>query len=289
VGRPIANTQIYLLDERLQPVPRGAIAELCIGGKGVSRGYWNRPELTAEKYVPDPFSAIPGARIYKTGDLARYRENGLIECMGRVDQQVKIRGFRIELGEVEATLRQIPAIREAIVLLREDKIGDKRLVAYLLCDASANLELSAIRQFLQAHLPDYMVPSAFVFLDKVPLSPNGKVDRKALPAPDLPSDDAYIAPATPVEEGLARIWSEALGVPRVGLRSHFFDLGGHSLLAAQIIARIRDAFQVGLPMRTVFEKPILGDLASAIENRLLDAQDPQEVQRLLEELESPHS
>jgi non-ribosomal peptide synthetase component F len=288
VGRPIANTQVYILDDRFQPVPRGAIAELCIGGHGVSRGYWNRPELTAEKYLPDLFSTTPSARIYRTGDLARYREDGLIECMGRIDQQVKIRGFRIELGEVEATLRQIPTIREAIVLLREDRIGDKRLVAYLLLDDSANLDLSAVRQFLQVHLPEYMVPSAFVFLDKVPLSPNGKVDRKALPAPDLPSDDIYVAPATPVEEALARIWTEALNVPRVGLHSHFFNLGGHSLLAAQIIARIRDEFQVDLPMRTVFEKPILADLASAIENALLNAQDPHEMERLLEEFENPH-
>ncbi len=287
IGRPISNTQAYILDPALQPVPIGAAGELHIGGQGVARGYLGRPDLTAERFIPDPFSNEPGARLYKTGDLARYLPDGRIHFIGRGDNQVKIRGFRIELGEIEATLRQFPDLREAIVLSREDRAGDKRLVAYLLTDASAQYEPGAIREFLRVRLPDYMVPSAFVFLDRFPLNPNGKIDRKALPAPELPCDEVYTAPASPVEQTLATIWAEALGLPRVGSRAHFFDLGGHSLLAAQVVARIREALQLELPIRMVFERPILADLASAIENALLESQDPQEMARLLEELENP--
>ena len=198
IGRPIANTQIYILDPHLQPVPLGVPGELHIGGAGLARGYLNRPELTAEKFIPDPFSNEPGARLYQTGDLARYLPDGNIEFLGRLDHQVKIRGFRIELGEIETALNTYPAVREAVVVAREDNPGDKRLVAYVVLGQEQALTISDLRGFLKQKLPDYMVPSAFVALDALPLTPNGKVDRRALPAPDLSkleSDGVYVASA----------------------------------------------------------------------------------------------
>ncbi len=206
-----------------------------IGGAGVARGYLNRPELTAEKFIPDPFSAEPGARMYKTGDLARYRPDGNIEFLGRADHQVKIRGFRIELGEIEAALGQHPAVREAVVLAREDAPGEKRLVAYVVAGARA-ADDDDLRRFLKEKLPEYMVPAVFVLLDALPLMPNGKIDRRALPAPDRSRpelDKAFVAPRTPTEELLAEIWAQLLDIERVGVHDNFFDLGGHSLLATQ--------------------------------------------------------
>ena len=234
LGRPLANVQIYLLDQHLQPVPIGVQGELYIGGANLARGYLNQPALTAEQFIPHPFSNAPGARLYKTGDLARYLPDGNIEFLGRTDYQVKIRGYRVELEEVEAALEQHPAIRQAVVCAQEDIQGNKRLVAYVVLSKETAVSLHTLRSFLQTKLPDYMVPAAFVVLDALPLTPNGKIDRQALPAPDQtrPSlGEAFVAPRTPTEELLAGIWAHVLGVESVGLHDNFFALGGHSLLA----------------------------------------------------------
>jgi len=244
----------------------------------VARGYLNRPELTAERFIPDPFTSpsVPGARLYKTGDLARYLPDGNIEFLGRVDHQVKVRGFRIELGEIEAALGQHPELRESVVIVREDVPGDKRLVAYVVPkDEGSETEdegppsfVSELRGFLKEKLPDYMVPSVFVPLDALPLTPTGKVDRRALPAPDglRPElEREYVAPRTPTEEKLVAICAELLGIHRVGVYDNFFDLGGHSLLATQFISRVRTAFGVEVPLRSLFEHPTIAELAQEIE------------------------
>ena len=269
IGRPIANTQIYILDNHNQPVPVGAPGELHIGGAGLARGYLNRPELTQEKFIPNPFSKEPLSRLYKTGDLARYLPDGNIEFLGRIDHQVKIRGFRVELGEIEAALSQLPQVREAVVVPREDEPNDKRLVAYVVPQQNS-LELApSLRATLKQRLPDYMIPSNFVVLDNLPLTPNGKVDRRALPAPDV-SDrtDNYIAPRTPTEETLASIFSQVLKLERVGIDNNFFELGGHSLLATQVISRIQSAFSISLPLRSLFESPTIAQLSEIIITRL---------------------
>ncbi|MGA3164142.1 MAG: amino acid adenylation domain-containing protein [Verrucomicrobiota bacterium] len=268
IGRPIANTQIYILNSFLHPVPIGVQGELYIGGAGVARGYLNRPELTAEKFIPDPFSAAPGARMYKTGDLACYRPDGNIEFLGRADHQVKIRGFRIELGEIEAVLGQHPAVREAVVVAREDSPGEKRLVAYVVAEREPLPTTTDLRNFLKEKLPEYMVPAVFVLLDALPLMPNGKIDRRALPSPDRSRpelDKAFVAPRTPTEELLAEIWAQLLDLERVGVHDNFFDLGGHSLLATQLVSRMREAFQVEIPLRRLFEVPTVAGLAESIE------------------------
>ena len=276
IGRPIANTEIYILDPHLNPVPIGVAGELLIGGVGVAQGYFNRAELTEEKFIASPFSTTPGARLYKTGDLARYLPDGNIEFLGRIDNQVKIRGFRIELGEIDAVLTQHPAIQQAVVLAREDTPGDRRLVAYTVATSGSTPSAHQLRSFLQLKLPDYMVPSAFVVLDALPLTPNGKLDRKALPASDhiRPEfDDAFAAPRTPVEEILANIWAEVLKLDTVGIHDNFFDLGGHSLLATRVVSRIRDSFKLDLPLRTLFEAPTIRGLA----RRLTDFEIKQDV------------
>jgi amino acid adenylation domain-containing protein len=243
IGHPIANTQIYILDAHLQPVPVGVSGELHIGGIGLARGYLNRPELTAEKFIPDPFSHTPGARLYKTGDLARYQPDGSIEFLGRRDQQVKLRGLRLELGEIEAALELHPAVREAIVVCREDTTGTPRLVAYLVPAQGQTPTVGAWGSFLQTSLPEYMVPSAFVLLDALPLTPNGKVDRRALPPPEearLTAANVYVAPRTPAEAVLVDIWQKVLGIVRVGIDDNFFALGGDSLRSLQVQARARE-------------------------------------------------
>jgi amino acid adenylation domain-containing protein/non-ribosomal peptide synthase protein (TIGR01720 family) len=268
IGRPIANTQIYLLDAQLQPVPIGVAGELHIGGVGLARGYLHRPDLTAEKFIPHPFSPEPGARLYKTGDLARYLPEGAIEFLGRLDQQVKIRGFRIELGEIEAVLRHHPAVGEVVVLARDEGPGEKRLVAYVVPLPAQSVPLSELRSFLQAKLPDYMVPAAFVLLPALPLTPNGKLDRRALPPPEQGRPElkrAYVAPRTPTEEVVAGLWAQVLGIEQVGVEDNFFELGGHSLLATQVLSRLRTAFQVELPLRALFEAPTVAGLAQSIE------------------------
>jgi amino acid adenylation domain-containing protein len=299
IGRPIANAQIYILNSFLHPVPIGVQGELYIGGAGVARGYLNRPELTAEKFIPDPFSAVSGARMYKTGDLARYRPDGNIEFLGRADHQAKIRGFRIELGEIEAVLGQHPAVREAVVLAQETAAGEKRLVAYvvahdprrsrreeaqterpevsgqsptedqsLLTSAPTSSTAGELRRFLKEKLPEYMVPAVFVLIEALPLMPNGKIDRRALPAPDRSRpelDKVFVAPRTPTEELLAEIWAQLLDLERVGIHDNFFDLGGHSLLATQVVSRMRETFQVEIPLRRLFEVPTVAGLAESIE------------------------
>jgi amino acid adenylation domain-containing protein len=269
VGRPIDNTRVYLLDENLRPVPVGVAGELHLGGVQLARGYQNRPDLTAERFVPDPFSGEPGARLYRTGDLARHLPGGEIEFLGRVDHQVKLRGFRVELGEVESALRRHPSVRDAAAVVREDRPGDKRLVAYVTGEGGVAAAGGELREFMKESLPDYMVPSAFVALDSLPLDSNGKVDRRALPAPEgrEPSGD-FVAARTPVEEMLAGIWASVLGLTRVGVEDDFFSLGGHSLLATQAMSRVREAFGVELPLRTLFESPTVAGMAVRVEREM---------------------
>jgi glycosyltransferase involved in cell wall biosynthesis/thioesterase domain-containing protein/acyl carrier protein len=261
IGRPIANTRIYILCARGKPVPVGVAGEIFIAGIQVGRGYLNRPDLTAERFVADPFSADPRVRMYKTGDLGRWTADGVIEYLGRNDFQVKIRGFRIELGEIEARLAEHESVREAVVLAREDRSGDKRLVAYYVSDVSIALE--ALRAYLLAKLPEYMVPAAYVRLDRMPLSHNGKLERKALPAPDSCAylQDDYEAPAGPVEEKLARIWAGLLGLERIGRNANFFDLGGHSLLAVRMLTLIEGEFGHSLNLTSLFKAPSIASLS----------------------------
>ncbi|MCB0207968.1 MAG: amino acid adenylation domain-containing protein [Anaerolineae bacterium] len=271
IGRPIANTHIYILDSHLQPVPIGVPGVLYISGAGLAQGYHHRPDLTRDKFIDNPFE--PGTRLYNTGDLARCLSDGTLEFLGRIDHQVKIRGFRIELGEIETVLSHHPRIESCVVLAREDTPGDKRLVAYILAQTADNKDTSgdtesltaALRQSLKQQLPDYMVPSAFVVVDAFPLTPNGKIDRKALPAPEWETDTTYVPPQTPPQESLAAIWAEVLGREQVGIHDNFFDRGGHSLLATQLISRVRGHFQVDLPLRTLFEAPTIAGLANLIE------------------------
>jgi amino acid adenylation domain-containing protein len=290
IGSPIANTQLYILDSHLEPVPIGVSGELHIAGVALARGYLNRPDLTAEKFIPNPFGDKPGARLYRTGDLARYLPDGNIQFLGRLDHQVKVRGFRIELGEIEVVLGQHPAVQQATVVAREDKPGEKQLVAYLQHKPEQFPTVTELRSFLKSKLPDYMIPSAFVILDALPLTPNGKVDGQALPLPDpgRPElEEVFVAPRNPVEQSLAEIWAQLLRVDRVGIHDNFFDLGGHSLLATQVISRMREGFQVEIPLRALFENPTVAGLAVQIA-QLLQAKNtvPEEVADMLADLES---
>ncbi|NOK39010.1 non-ribosomal peptide synthetase, partial [Corallococcus exercitus] len=266
IGAPIANTQVYLLDDALAPVPLGAPGELFIGGDGLARGYLSRPDLTAERFVPNPFASEPGARLYRTGDLARWREDGTLEFLGRLDHQVKLRGFRIELAEVEAALASHPLVRQAVALVREDVPGDKRLVAYVVAQPEQSLDVTSLRDILRERLPEFMRPSAIVMLDALPLTSNAKVDRKALPAPDgaAPVRAAYEAPRNDIERQLATICGELLRVERVGVHDGFFELGGHSLLATQLVSRIRSTFGVELPLRDLFEASTVAELSLSV-------------------------
>jgi amino acid adenylation domain-containing protein len=296
VGQPIANTQVYVLDANRRPVPVGVAGELFIAGDGVAQGYLNQPEQTAERFVPDPFAGRADARMYRTGDQARYLPDGNIEFLGRLDQQVKIRGFRVEPAEVESVLGRHPGVRQAVVLARDDKAGGKSLVAYVVPAAGRSAAADELRSFLAEQLPHYMVPSAFVALDALPLTANGKIDRQALPDPDqAPSvKTRFTAPRNPVEEALANVWVEVLGVERVGVHDDFFELGGHSLLATQVVSRVRAVLGVDLPLRTIFEAPTVAGLAEAVaelggaassdmDNMLaeLEGMSEEEVQRLL--------
>ncbi|WP_395807785.1 amino acid adenylation domain-containing protein [Archangium minus] len=265
IGRPIANTRLYVLDRNLRPLPVGVPGELYIGGVGVARGYWSRPELTAERFVPDPFSGEPGARLYRTGDLVRYLPSGELDFLGRLDSQVKVRGYRIELGEVEEALRSLPGVADAAVVLREDGPTGPRLVGYVV-GHDGRPETAALRTELARSLPAYMVPSALVPLAELPLTPNGKVDRQALPSPDEAAPrQGLAAPATPTEEALAELWRALLGVRHVGSQDDFFELGGHSLMAVQLLAHIGTRFGVSLPVATLFATPTLAGLAARID------------------------
>lgn len=266
IGRPIDNTQIYLSDRRGQIVPTGVHGHLHIGGDGLARGYLNRPDLTAEKFIPSPFSHTPGARIYYTGDLARYLHDGKIDCLGRSDYQVKIRGFRIELGEIESVGAQHPAIAQIVVVANDDASG-KRLVAYFVAKTETIPATNELREFFSTKLPDYMIPAAFVNLAVLPLTPNGKIDRRALPAPEFAtakSDTDYVAPQNLVEELLTEIWEEVLAVNRVGITDNFFELGGHSLLAVRLFVEIERSFHRSLPLASIFKAPTIKQLATLL-------------------------
>ena len=279
IGRPIDNIKLYLLDSQWRPVPIGVPGELCIGGVGVTWGYLRQPDVTAEKYIPDQFSDSPGARLYRTGDLARYLPNGELDFLGRIDHQVKIRGFRIELGEVEAVLGRHPAVREVVVIVREDSPGDRRLVAYLVPQPGQAPGISELHGYLKKKLPDNMVPSAFVLMEALPLSPNGKIDRRALPAPDVtrPELEApFVAPRGHIEETLAKIWADVLKLKQVGIHDNFFELGGHSLIATQVVSRLRDTLQVELSLPRFFEAPTIVKLAKVIEQVREDESAPQQ-------------
>ncbi|RKH48164.1 non-ribosomal peptide synthetase [Corallococcus sicarius] len=277
IGRPLANVRAYVLDARGEPVPVGIKGELHLGGVGVARGYAGRAALTAERFMPDAFSGEAGARLYRTGDVVRWREDGTLEFIGRADAQVKVRGFRIEPGEVEAALAKLPPVREAVVVAREDGPGGKRLVGYAVLREGMTADGHELRAALKDVLPEYMVPSAVVVLSALPLTTNGKVDRKALPAPDLAANGTqdYVAPRTPTEERLAALWQELLGVTRVGAHDSFFELGGHSLLATQALSRIRQAFAVELPLRRLFESPALDAVARLIDEALAKRSQPE--------------
>ena len=320
IGRPVAHRRAYAVDETGQPVPIGVPGELWIGGAGLGRGYLRRPELTAERFTTDPFQ--PGGRVYRTGDLVRWRPDGMLEFIGRLDDQVKVRGFRIEPGEIEAALNDVEGVRQSAVTVREDTPGDRRLVAYVVPetsnDASTTIatadvtgpaepsdilgptnelaqpalvgsQLAELGPVLRRRLPEHMIPSAFVALERLPILPSGKLDRARLPPPngDRPNlTVAYVPPSSDAEKALARIWSEILGVDRVGVRDNFFDLGGHSLLATRLISRVRDTFQLDLPLRLVFESAGLGEMAAAVEQTMLDeieAMSEQDAERLLDE------
>ncbi|HEX5752319.1 MAG TPA: amino acid adenylation domain-containing protein, partial [Archangium sp.] len=269
IGGGLSNTTLYVLDRNGQPVPVGVPGELYIGGEGLAWGYLHRPELTAEKFVPHPFATQPGERLYRTGDVVRWLPGGNIEFVGRVDSQVKVRGFRIELGEVESALVGYPGVGEAVVMVREDSPGDRRLVGYVVAREGQAFEVSELKAYLKDKLPDYMVPAALVKLDKLPLNPNGKVDRKALPVPDqAQTGQEYVAPRNETERLLAQLWSEVLGVARVGIHDNFFDLGGHSLLATQLVSRLRATFQVELPLRALFEATSIAALALKLEEAM---------------------
>jgi aryl carrier-like protein len=265
IGKPIANTEAYLLDGRLGPVPVGVTGELYIGGDALARDYLNRPALTAERFIPDPFSRRAGRRLYMTGDLARYRTDGEIEFMGRIDNQIKLRGFRVEVEEVAVILGAHPGISEAVVVAREDEPGEKRLVAYVVSAQGHAPSNGELRSYLKEKLPEYMVPSTFVALEKLPLTSNGKVDRRALPAPDRTRSEteSYVAPRTSIEETLAHIWSEVLRVEQVGVDDNFFELGGDSILSIQVISRARKAGLLLSP-RQLFERPTIAQLAAVV-------------------------
>ena len=264
IGRPIANTQIYILDRNLNPTPIGVPGELYIGGIGLARGYLARADLTAQRFVPDCFSNKPGARLYKTGDRVRYLLDGNIEFVGRVDYQVKIRGFRVEPGEIETVLAKHPAIQDVFVMARSDGAQEKRLVAYCIPEPETASDIAEWRNYLSQHLPEYMMPAAFVILDKFPMTPNGKINRRELPLPDYAQVEAgrtYVAPRTPTEEMIADIWADVLNIKQVGVNDNFFELGGHSLLATQLSSRLRDSFKIEVPLRVIFETPTVAGLA----------------------------
>ena len=273
IGRPIANTQVYVLDARQQPVPIGVPGELYLGGDGLARGYLNQPELTAAKFVANPFASEPGARMYRTGDVVRYRADGTLEYLERADTQVKLRGYRIELGEIESVLEHHPDVRQAVVVLREDSPGDQRLVAYVVTAGNSQFDATDMRQQLRSHVPEYMVPSALTLLDELPLTPNGKIDRRALPAPMLAAgvrSEGSVAPRDDVERSLVQLWEELLGTRGIGIRDDFFDVGGHSLLAARLVFRIQTTFGRNLPVATLLHSSTIEQLAAVLrapENR----------------------
>jgi len=290
IGRPIPDMRLYALDADLQPIPSGVIGELYVGGAGVARGYINRPDLTAERFVPDPFGGRPGARLYRTGDLARFRSDGDLEYLGRADSQVKVRGYRIEPGEIEAALRQVTGVRDCAVVMREDAPGDRGLVAYVAPSQTPAPSAADLRAALKRTLLDHMLPSAFVMVERLPLTQNGKLDHRALPAPEREhAEPEAAAPGrapTPTEETLGRIWAEVLGRDRVGLDDDFFAIGGQSLLATQVVARVRAAFQINLPLRCLFEAPTIAELAVVVVRQAAEQEENEALLAILGEIEA---
>ena len=291
IGRPIANTQVYIVDRSMQLLPAGVPGELLIGGLGVARDYLDRTELTAEKFIDDPFGSRPGGRLYRTGDLARWRRDGHLEVIGRIDHQIKLRGFRIELGEIESVLGLSDEVAQAVVICREDRPGDKRLVAYLVSTANAStdsgIDITALRALARERLPEYMMPSAFVCLERLPLTPNGKVDRRALPAPDAEAFavSEYAAPRSSEEETLAALWAELLGQSRIGIHDNFFDLGGHSLLATQLVTRMQNALGADITLRMMFEAPTVARFAELMMLQRMQNLDQDDLAGMLQQLE----
>jgi amino acid adenylation domain-containing protein len=292
IGRPIANTQVYICDRNLQPVPIGVQGEIYIGGANLARGYLNRPELTTEKFITNPLTTQLNSQIeiyeklYKTGDLGCYLPNGEIKYLGRIDHQVKIRGIRIEIGEIEALINQYPAVTESVVFVREDSPGNQRLVAYVVSQTEIIQEL---RQFLKQHLPEYMIPAAFVQMDALPLTPNGKVNRLALPVPDNYRPDqesVFLAPQTPIEQEIAEIWTAVLSVENVGINDNFFDLGGHSLMATQLISRVKKKFGIDLSLPEFFKSPTIKDLAEIVETQIFMKSNAAKLDELLDKMEN---
>jgi acyl carrier protein len=272
IGRPIDNTQIYIVNEKMQEAPAGTAGELCIAGPGLARGYHKRADLTLQKFVPNPFSSLPGDRLYRTGDLARFLPNGEIEFLGRLDEQIKIRGFRVEPGEIVATLNELPGVEASTVVARENPVGDRSLLAYVVLAPEAKITAAALREHLRKKLPDYMVPAAFVRVEALPLTPNGKVNRAALPAPvdgNLLVEDNFVTPQGMVQQRLAGIIAALLHVERIGANDNFFLLGGHSLLGTQLIARVNESFGVELPLLQLFDHPTLAEMSDAIESLIL--------------------
>jgi amino acid adenylation domain-containing protein/FkbH-like protein len=288
IGCPIPDLQVYLLDRNRQPVPIGVPAEMYVGGAGVARGYLNRPELNAERFIPDPFRPDKGARLYRTGDLARRLANGDIEYLGRIDQQVKIRGFRIELGEIETVLTSHQDVRESVVIVGEDESGDKRLIAYLVPQNGQGPAIGELRTFLKERMPEYMVPSAFVTLEKMPLTSNGKIDRRALPEPETVrsvEENGFIAPRTPLEEEVAAAWKQILGLEQIGVKDNFFEIGGHSLMATRVIILLRANLGVNLSLRLLFENPTVESMASVLVETLSQLADEPELAEMISEVE----
>ena len=266
IGRPIANTQLYILDQNLQPVPDGEIGELCIGGFGVARGYLNRPELTAEQFVEDRFSGVPGTRLYRSGDLARYRTDGTLECLGRFDNQIKINGYRIELGEIEAVLATHPNVKTCVVQAREEQPGIKRIVAHLIPGDGERPTINDLQLYMKDRLPEYALPRQFVFVDSVPLTPNGKVDRLALPIPPIEAlESKGGAPQTPTQEAIAAIWYDLLKIEGIGLHDDFFDLGASSLAATTLVQRLRTTFKIEIGLSVLFDQPTIAGLAATVD------------------------
>ena len=285
IGRPITNVQALLLDENLTPVPLGVAGELYLGGVALARGYVRRPELTAERFIPNPHGAA-GERLYRTGDLVRYLPHGEIEFIHRVDDQVKIRGFRIEPAEIEAVLAQHAAVRQCKVLVQEVSPDDKRLIAYVVCDETSTAQL---RGFLKERLPGYMIPAVFVTLAQMPLTSSGKVDRKALPKPELSreqSEQPLVLPRTPTEQQLAEMWSELLGLKQVSIHDNFFELGGHSLLLTQLASRMRNTMNVDVPLRSLFEAPTILEMGQMLSDWQVAQHDPAELAQLLGEIKN---
>jgi hypothetical protein len=274
VGRPLANTRVYVLDAQRQLVPIGVEGELYIAGAGVTAGYLEQAEQTAERFLDDPYSGAESGRMYRTGDRVRYLATGEIEFLGRVDEQVKIRGHRVEPGEAEAVLSRHPGVRQAIVIARSDVAGETQLAAYVVKRDAASLTAAEIQSFLKQELPEYMVPAAVVFLAKLPLTANGKLDRQALPAPEAVRERTYEAPQTEIEQALSTIWEQVLRRERIGRLDNFFDIGGHSLLATQIISRVRDRFRASLAVRALFDHPTIASLCVL----LAASADPEDVE-----------